>query len=156
MEVVMLHIYVDADACPVKEEVYRVAKRYSLGITLVANSWMRVPDEASIKLEVVGGNLDEADDWIVENIKSYDIVVTTDILLAGRCLKGEAYVIGPNGKSFDEDNIASAIATRSFMADLRESGEITGGPSPFQKKDRSNFLQELDRVIQLIRREHSS
>ena len=150
----MLHIFIDADACPVKNEVYCVAGRYKLDVTLVANSWMRVPDEKFIKLEVVGGNFDEADDWIVEQVKPHDIVITTDILLAGRCLKEEAYVIGPNGKSFDKDSIGDAIAMRSLMSELRDSGEMTGGPPPFKKKDRSNFLQELDRVIQFIRREY--
>ncbi|MBZ0166079.1 MAG: YaiI/YqxD family protein [Candidatus Omnitrophica bacterium] len=150
----MLKIYIDADACPVKNEVYRVAERYKLNVTLVANSWMRVPDESWISMEVVGGNLDEADDWIVAQVKPRDIVITADILLAGRCLKEEAYVIGPNGKSFNEDNIGDAVAMRGLLSELRESGEMTGGPPPFQKKDRSNFLQELDRVIQLIRREN--
>lgn len=151
----MLNIYIDADACSVKSEVYRVAERYKLDVTLVANCWMRVPDESWITIEVVGGNLDEADDWIVEQVKPNDIVITADILLAGRCLKEEAYVIGPNGKLFDKDNIGDAVAMRSLMSELRDLGEITGGPPPFQKKDRSNFLQELDRVIQLIRREYS-
>ena len=150
----MLNIYIDADACPVKREVYRVAERYKLAVTLVANSWMRIPEESWITIEVVGGNLDEADDWIVEHVKPHDIVITADILLAGRCLKEEAYVIGSNGKSFNEDNIGNAVTTRGLMSDLRDSGEMTGGPPPFQKKDRSNFLQELDRVIQLIRREY--
>ncbi|MDX9702355.1 MAG: YaiI/YqxD family protein [Candidatus Auribacterota bacterium] len=147
----MLDIYVDADACPVKKEVYRVAKRYQLKVTLIANSWMRVPEESWITLEVVGGNLDEADDWIVEHIKPRDIVITADILLAGRCLREKAYVIAPNGKSFNDDNIGNAVTIRGLMSELRDSGEMTGGPPPFQNKDRSNFLQELDRVIQCIR-----
>ena len=144
------HIFIDADACPVKSEVYRVAGRYKLDVTLVANSWMRVPDEGSIKLEVVGENFDEADDWIVEHASAHDIVITGDILLASRCLKEGACVIGSTGKSFTDNNIGDAVATRSLMADLRESGEITGGPPPFKKSDRSQFLQELDRVIQSI------
>ncbi|MCK4881606.1 MAG: YaiI/YqxD family protein [Candidatus Omnitrophica bacterium] len=144
------HIFIDADACPVKSEVYRVAGRYKLDVTLVANSWMRVPDEGSIKLEVVGENFDEADDWIVEHASAHDIVITGDILLASRCLKEGAYVIGSTGRSFTDNNIGDAVATRSLMADLRESGEITGGPPPFKKSDRSQFLQELDRVIQSI------
>ena len=138
----MFNIYIDADACPVKTEVYRVAERYKLDVTLVANSWMRVPEESWITIEVVGGNLDEADDWIVEHVKPYDIVITADILLASRCLKEQAYVIGPTGKSFNEDNIGNAVTIRGLMSDLRDSGEITGGPPPFQKKDRSKFLQE--------------
>ena len=144
------HIFIDADACPVKSEVYRVAGRYKLDVTLVANSWMRVPDEGSIKLEVVGENFDEADDWIVEHASAHDIVITGDILLASRCLKEGACVIGSTGRSFTDNNIGDAVATRSLMADLRESGEITGGPPPFKKSDRSQFLQELDRVIQSI------
>ncbi len=148
----MLHIFIDADACPVKNEVYRVATRYHLNVTLVSNSWMRVPDEQGIILEVVGGAFDEADDWIVDHVQSYDIVITSDILLASRCLKKDIYVIGSTGKSFTEDNIGDAVANRNLMSDLREAGEITGGPSPLKKSDRSQFLQELDNVIQSIRR----
>ncbi|MEW6536840.1 MAG: YaiI/YqxD family protein [Candidatus Auribacterota bacterium] len=150
----MLNIYVDADACPVKREVYRVAERYNLAVTLVSNTWMQVPEKSWITLEVVGGNLDEADDWIVDHLTPQDIVITADILLAGRCLKKEAYVIGTTGKSFNENNIGNAVAARAIMSDLRDMGEMTGGPPPFQNKDRSNFLQELDRVIQLIRRKY--
>jgi len=146
----MLDIYVDADACPVKQEVYRVAKRYKLAVILVANTWLRVPEESWITLEIVGDNLDEADDWIVEHVQPHDIVITADILLAGRCLKEEAYVIAPNGKSFPEDNIGNAVTIRGLMSELHNTGEITGGPPPFQKKDRSNFLQKLDRVIQHV------
>ncbi|VAX36855.1 hypothetical protein MNBD_UNCLBAC01-1978 [hydrothermal vent metagenome] len=150
----MLHIFIDADACPVKNEVYRVAARYNLNITLVCNSWMRVPDGQGVVLEVVGDAFDEADDWIVEHMQSYDIVITADILLAHRCLKKNAYVIGTTGKSFAEDNIGAAVAARNLMSDLREAGEITGGPPPLKKSDRSQFLQELDKVIQFIRRNH--
>jgi len=152
----VLHIFVDADACPVKNEVYRVASRYRLDITLVANSWMRVPDEQWIVLEVVGGDLDAADDWIVERVQPHDIVVTTDILLAHRCLKADARVIGPTGKSFTDNNIGDAVSTRNLMSDLRDAGEITGGPPPLKKSDRSSFLQELDNVIQSIRRNYPS
>lgn len=146
----MLHIYVDADACPVKDEVYRVAGRHQLAVTLVANSWMRYPDKPLITLEVVGDQLDEADDWIVDRVQAQDIVITSDILLAERCIKKEAYVINVNGKSFTEENIGSAVAMRMLMADLRESGEVTGGPPPFKKSDRSEFLQELEKVIQRV------
>ncbi|MGE0269484.1 MAG: YaiI/YqxD family protein [Candidatus Omnitrophota bacterium] len=149
----MLHIFVDADACPVKEEVFRVAKRYSLNVTLVANSWMRVPEDPSVALKVVGGNLDEADDWIVGQVQPQDIVITIDVLLADRCLKKGSFVIGSSGKSFTEDNIGDAVATRNLMADLRDSGEITAGPAPFKKSDRSSFLQELNEVIQRIQRQ---
>ena len=152
----MLHIFVDADACPVKQEVYRVANRYRLDVTLVANSWMRVPNERWIDLEVVEDGLDAADDWIVEHVQPYDIVVTADIPLASRCLKEGARVIGPTGKPFTEDNICQAVATRDLLSGLREAGEITGGPPPLKKHDRSRFLHQLDEVIQSIRRKHPS
>jgi uncharacterized protein YaiI (UPF0178 family) len=149
-----VNIFIDADACPVKKEVYRVASRYSLTVTLVANSWMRVPSERWIALEVVEGGLDAADDWIVEHVQPYDIVVTADIPLASRCLKEGARVIGPTGKPFTESNICEAVATRDLLSELRESGEITGGPPPLKKHDRSRFLHQLDEVIQSIRRTH--
>lgn len=152
----MLHIFVDADACPVKEEVYRVARRCGLEVTVVANSWMRVPDEPGIALEVVAGGFDAADDWIVEHVRSDDIVVTADILLASRCLKAGARVMGPTGRPFTEDNIGDAVATRELLSELRDAGQITGGPPPLEKRDRSRFLQELDHVVQAIRREHPS
>ena len=150
-----MHIFIDADACPVKQEVYRVANRYHLEVTLVANSWMRVPQEKWIELKVVGQGFDEADDWIVEHVQEDDIVITTDILLAGRCLKSGARVIGPGGKPFTDDNIGQAIATRALLLELRGSGEITGGPAPLGKRDRSRFLGTLDEVIQSIRRKHN-
>lgn len=148
----MLHIFVDADACPVKQEVYRVASRYHLDVTLVANSRMRVPNEPRIALEVVGDGFDAADDWIVEHVQPLDIVVTADVLLASRCLNEGSRVIGPTGKPFTENNIGSAVATRDLLSDLRGAGEITGGPPPLEKRDRSRFLQQLDQVIQAIRR----
>ncbi len=148
----MLHIYVDADACPVKPEVYRVASRYGLRVTLVTNSWMRVPDKPWIALEVVGDGFDAADDWIVERVERYDIVVTADIPLASRCLAKGAPVVGPTGKPFTESNIGAAVATRDLLADLRGAGENTGGPPPITKRDRSRFLQSLDQTIHSIRR----
>ncbi len=150
----MLHIFVDADACPVKKEVYRVASRCQLHLTLVANAWMRIPDDKSVVLKVVGNAFDAADDWIVENLEAHDIVITADIPLASRCLKGGAHVIGPTGKPFTEDNIGDTLATRDLMSQLRESGEVTRGPAPLTKRDRSRFLQELDQVIQYIRRHY--
>ena len=150
----MLHIFVDADACPIKPEVYRVASRYRLDVTLVANSWMRVPNERWIVLEIVEDGFDAADDWIVEHVRPHDIVVTADIPLASRCLKEGARVIGPSGKPFTEDNIGQAVATRDLLSELRDAGEITGGPRPLKKRDRSCFLQQLDEVIQSIRRKH--
>jgi len=152
----LLHIYIDADACPVKKEVYRVASRYHLNVTLVANSWMRVPREPWIKLEVVEDGFDVADDWIVEHVEPLDIVITADILLASRCLKEGARAIGTSGKPFTEDNIGDAVATRDLLSGLRDAGEITSGPPPLKKQDRSRFLQQLDIAIQAIRREHPS
>jgi len=148
----LLHIFVDADACPVKQEVYRVARRYHLDVTLVSNSWMRVPDEASIRLEVVEEGFDAADDWIVEHAQPEDIVITADIPLASRCLGKGARVIGHTGKPFTDSNIGQAVSTRDLLAELRGAGEITGGPAPFRKRDRSRFLQTLDETIQSIRR----
>ena len=152
----MLHIFVDADACPVKQEVYRVASRFRLDVTLVANSWMRVPNERWIALEVVEDGFDAADDWIVEQVQPHDIVVTADIPLASRCLKKHACVIGPSGKPFTEDNIGQSVATRGLLSELRDAGEITGGPPPLKKRDRSRFLQQLDEMIQSIHRKHPS
>ena len=150
----MLHIFVDADACPVKQEVYRVARRYSLHVTLVANSWMRIPDERWIALEVVEDGFDAADDWIVDHVEPHDIVVTADIPLASRCLKKGSRVIGSTGKPFTDHNIGQAVATRDLLSDLRGAGEITGGPPPIDTRDRSRFLQKLDEVIQSVRREY--
>lgn len=152
----MLHIYIDADACPVKQEVYRVAGRYHLEVTLVANSWMRIPKEKGIALEVVKDGLDVADDWIVEHVQSRDIVVTADIHLANRSLKKGACVISPTGKLFTESNIGAAVALRDLMSGLRGAGEITGGPPPLTKRDRSRFLQQLDEAIQSVRRTEAS
>jgi len=148
----VLHIFVDADACPVKGEVYRVAERYDLEVTLVAGSWMRRPDNPRIALEVVGGGIDVADDWIVEHVKAGDIVVTADIPLAARCLARGATVIGYAGPPFTAANIGVALATRGLLAELRDLGEMTGGPPPFTKRDRSSFLQRLDESINAIRR----
>jgi uncharacterized protein YaiI (UPF0178 family) len=151
----LLHIFVDADACPVKREVYRVASRYCLDVTLVANSWMRVPNEQWIELKVVDDGIDAADDWIVSHVQPHDIVVTADIPLASRCLKKGAHVIGTTGKLFTENNIGGAVATRDLLSELRGAGEITGGPPPLKKQDRSRFLQQLDEVIQSIRRKQT-
>jgi uncharacterized protein YaiI (UPF0178 family) len=149
----LLHLFVDADACPVKQEVYRVAKRCQLSVTLVANSWMRIPRESWLTLEVVGDAADAADDWIVEQVQPDDIVVTADILLASRCLKQGARALGPTGKPFTDENIGQTVATRDLLSELRVTGEITGGPPPLQERDRSLFLQQLDETVQAIRRE---
>ena len=147
-----MHIYVDADACPVKKEVYRVANRYRLRVTLVTNSWMRTPKEEWILLKVVADGFDAADDWIVEQLQPLDIVITADILLANRCLKKGARALGHSGNPFTEDNIGHAVATRDLLSELRSTGEITGGPPPLKKRDRSRFLQHLDNTVQAIRR----
>jgi uncharacterized protein len=147
------HIYIDADACPVKQETYRVAERYGLNVTLVANSWMRVPEKKWLKLFLVNDNLDAADDWIVENVRENDIVISGDIPLASRCLKKGALVLGMTGKEFTDSDIGTSLAMRDLLKELREAGTITGGPAQFQKKDRSRFLQSLDQMIQRVKRE---
>lgn len=148
-------IYVDSDACPVKPEVIRVAQRYKIEVIFVSNSWMRLPPEWGAKLEVVEGNFDAADDWIVEHVVQGDIVVTADIPLVHRSLKAGAQVIGPQGKIYDEENIGSILATRDLLHVLRGSGDNLGGPAPFSKEDRSRFLQGLDQLIQNIKRASS-
>ncbi len=148
----MTHIYVDADGCPVKNEVYRVAKRYDIPVSLVANSWMRTPDEAGIELVQVGDGFDAADDWIVEQVKANEIVITADIPLAARCLDQGARVLGPKGRVYAEDSIGDALANREVSSQLREHGMMTGGPAPFGKNDRSRFLQRLDDTIHACRR----
>ena len=147
----MSEILVDADSCPVKQEVYRVAKRYGLSVTVVANSQMQIPSEDWLKLVVVSDQFDAADDWIVEYITRNDIVISGDIPLASRCLKKGARVLGPNGRVFTDDSIGHALATRDLMSHLRDIGKITGGPTPFGRRDRSRFLQSLDGIIQTIR-----
>ena len=151
----MLHIFVDADACPVKQELNRVAKRYSLGVTLVSGSWMRISEAAQVTLKVVDQGMDAADDWIVEHVEADDIVITSDVPLAARCVGEGAYVLGPTGKPFTEDNIGPALATRNLLSELRELGEIAGGPPPFDKRDRSRFLEGLDKTINEIRRKQT-
>ena len=146
-------ILVDADACPVKDEVYRVALRHQAAVTIVSNSFIRIPDHPDIAREVVGTGFDAADDWIAERADAGAIVITADILLADRCLKAGATVIAPNGKPFTTASIGGAIATRAIMADLRAGGDIVGGPPPFAKADRSRFLSALDNaLVQLKRR----
>jgi uncharacterized protein YaiI (UPF0178 family) len=145
-------IYVDGDACPVKEEVYRVARRHGVKVFVVANSSMRVPTEELIELVVVKGGFDVADDWIVERIVEGDLAITTDIPLADRCLRKGARVLGPKGQPFTEDSIGEALATRALMDMLRQGGVIGGGPAPFAKEDRSRFLAKLDEILHAIRR----
>jgi uncharacterized protein YaiI (UPF0178 family) len=142
-----LRVLVDADACPVKEEVYRVAYRRGVPVRVVSNSWLRVPEHPLIERVVVSDAFDAADDWIVEAADARTVVVTGDILLADRCLKKGATVIGNNGKPFTSASIGGAIATRAIMADLRAGAGMTGGPAPFARADRSRFLQALDKAL---------
>jgi uncharacterized protein YaiI (UPF0178 family) len=142
-----VRILIDADACPVKEEVYRVAFRREVPVRVVSNSHLRVPPHPLIERVVVSDKFDAADDWIVENADARTVVITGDILLADRCLKAGATVIGHNGKPFTPASIGGAIATRAIMADLRAGAGMTGGPAPFAKADRSRFLQALDEAL---------
>ena len=135
-----------------KQEVHRVAQRYGLGVTLVAGSWMRVPSGPDIALEAVDQGFDAADDWIVAHVVPDDIVVTADIPLAARCLAVGAYVLGPTGRPFTEANIGDALATRNLLSEMRSAGIESGGPPPFDPRDRSRFLQALDRAIHALRR----
>ncbi|WGF87253.1 YaiI/YqxD family protein [Marinivivus vitaminiproducens] len=148
----MLTIFVDGDACPVKDEVYRVAGRYQLKVWVVANGWMRVPDTPLISLVTVTEGLDRADDWIAERIETGDVAITSDVPLADRCVKRGARVIAPNGRPFTVASIGADLATRNLMTALREAGEITSGSRPFAKQDRSRFLQALDTAVQGIKR----
>ena len=147
----MSEILIDADGCPVKQEVYRVARRYGLKVRVVANSQMHIPSEDWLELVVVSDRFNAADDWIVENITKNDIVISGDIPLASRCLEKGARVLGPRGHVFTEDSIGETLATRDLMSHLRDIGMMTTGPAPFKKLDRSRFLQSLDGIIQAIR-----
>ena len=140
-------ILVDADACPVKDEVYRVAFRHGVAVKVVSNARMRIPDHPLIERVLVSGAFDAADDWIAEAATPIDVVITADILLADRCLKAGATVISGNGKPFTAASIGSAIATRAIMADLRAGGDQIGGPAVFTKADKSRFLQALDEAL---------
>lgn len=148
-----MSIFIDADACPVKDEVYRVARRHEVKVFVVANANMRVPAEPLIELVVVRGGFDAADNWIAERIGPGDVAITSDIPLADRCLKSGARVLGPKGNLFTEDAIGEALATRALLDMLRQSGEFCGGPAPFAKADRSRFLSRLDDALHAARRE---
>ena len=143
---------VDADACPVKDEIYKVAWRHEVEVTIVSNSYIRIPDHPLIDRIVVNDGFDAADDWIAQACDAASIVITADILLADRCLKSGSTVLAPTGKPFTTSSIGSAIATRAIMADLRAGGDQIGGPPPFRKTDRSNFLQALDRAVVHLRK----
>jgi uncharacterized protein len=148
----VIKLYIDADACPVKNEVFRVARRYRLKVYLVSNSPMRIPPDELIELIIVHEGFDAADDWIAKHITDTDIAVTADIPLAARCLKKGARVLDPKGRVFSEDSIGDALASREFTAFLRDMGTITGGPPPLEPRDRSRFLQRLDENIHAIMR----
>lgn len=148
----MKRILVDADACPVKDEIYKVALRHAVPVTLVSNSPFRVPAHELIDRVVVSDGFDAADDWIAERASGETVCVTADILLADRCLKAGATVISPNGKPFTANSIGGAIATRAIMADLRGGGAQIGGPPPFGKADRSRFLSTLDEALVRLKR----
>ena len=147
-----VRILVDGDACPVKDEIYRVAYRTEVPVTIVANSHFRIPAHPLIDRVVVSDGFDAADDWIAEQAGARTIVVTADILLADRCLKAGAQVLSPTGKPFTNASIGGAIATRAIMADLRAGGDAIGGPAPFSKTDRSRFLSALDQAIVQMKR----
>jgi uncharacterized protein YaiI (UPF0178 family) len=147
-----IEIFVDADACPVKDEVYKVAHRYGLKVWVVANAFMTVPAHPRIERVIVEAGPDVADDWIAERAQAGDIVVTNDIPLAERALGAGAAVIAPNGRVFTRDSIGAAIAQRAIMEQIRSTGEFTGGPRPFERADRSRFLQALDEAVNRSRR----
>lgn len=148
----VLRIFVDADGCPVKEEVYRVARRHGLEVAVVSNARIRVPEDDRFTLVVVGGRFDAADDWIVEHAGADDIVIAADIPLASRCLQKGAVVLDQRGGAFNEDNIGTALANRELASHLRDLGTLTGGPAPFGDRDRSRFLHRLDEAIRAVRR----
>ena len=148
----MTALYIDADACPVKEEVYRVASRYGLAVFVVSNNWIRTPVDPRIMLVVVEEGPDVADDWIAARAESGDVVITADIPLAQRALSAGAQAVHPTGRAFTADNIGGALASRAIGEHLRSMGEITGGPRPFAPADRSRFLQALDAAVVKARR----
>jgi uncharacterized protein YaiI (UPF0178 family) len=148
-------IYVDADACPVKDEIYRVAARHGLPVSVVAGQFIRVPQDPLIERIAAGSGMDAADDWIAERAGKGDIVITSDIPLASRCVKAGAEVIAPNGKPFTEQSIGMTLAVRNLMTDLRSSGEVTGGPKSFAPRDRSAFLSALDQTIRRVQRQRA-
>jgi len=148
----MLKIYIDADGCSVKDEVYKVARRCKLPVVVVANQGIYTPDSPLVEAVIVGQGADVADDWIAEHIEQGDIVITADIPFADRCLKKGARALGPKGKEFTEETIGDALASRALSQQLREMGMPTGGPAPMTQKDRSRFLNKLDTIIQAVKR----
>lgn len=146
-------VFIDADACPVKDEVYKVAARHGLDVTVVANRFMVTPRDSFVRFQLAPEGPDAADDWIVEHCVAHDVVITADIPLAARCLEKGAAAIGTTGKPFTTSSIGSALATRELMSHLRETGAITGGPKPFTPQDRSRFLQALELAVVRAKRE---
>jgi uncharacterized protein YaiI (UPF0178 family) len=149
----LLEIYVDADACPVKDEVMRLGERHGLAIHMVGNSWMRLDGAASVNRVVVPEGLDAADNWIAEHVGAGDIAITADIRLAARCLARGCRVLGPTGKAFTDAGIGMALAMRDLNEYLRDAGEIRGGGPAFSRKDRSRFLEALEQMVQSLKRE---
>ena len=147
-------IYIDADGCAVKDEIYKVAARYQALVIVVANQYLNVPLDVNIRMEVVSDGFDAADDWIVEKILKNDILITSDILLAQRAIEKNAKVLGPKGDVLDEENIGSVLASRELNIHLRDLGTKNTGPSSMTKKDRSHFLSKLDQVIQFVKRQN--
>ncbi len=144
----MIEIFIDGDACPVKDEIYTVAARHGLPVALVANARMHVPAGLGVEMVVVEGTPDAADDWIAANVRESDVVVTADIPLAARCLEVGALVLGTNGRAFERESIGGMLATRELKADLRESGMSAGGPPPLSRRDRSRFSNALEAMVQ--------
>jgi uncharacterized protein YaiI (UPF0178 family) len=150
----LLHIFIDADACPVREETYKVARRHNVPVTVVSNNFLRIPREPLFNLVTVSDSFNAADDYIAQHADKNAIIITSDILLAERCLNQDASVLAPNGKAFTKDSIGGAIATRAIMADLRAGADMPniGGPPPFTQKDRSNFLEKLHLTLEQLKR----
>lgn len=148
----MLNIFIDADGCAVKEETYKVAKRYQLKVYVVANQYLNIPLDKNIEMKVVSDGFDAADDWIAENIEAGDILITSDLLLAKRCIDQNCKVLGAKGRELDEENIGSALASRELNAHLRNLGAKNTGPPALAKADRSNFLSQLDQIIQSLKK----
>jgi uncharacterized protein len=149
---VPITLYIDADACPVKDETYKVASRYGLRTVVVSNSYIQIPKSPLIERMIVDAGPDIADDWIAEQATAHDVVITNDIPLAGRVLTKQAYAIAPNGRAFTPDSIGAALSQRALMEHIRSTGEITGGPPSFSAANRSQFLQTLDQVVVKARR----
>ena len=148
----MIDLYMDADACPVKDEIYQVASRHGIYVLVVANARLSVPKDGGVEMVVVSAGFDAADDWIVDHVRARDLVVTADIPLASRCLEKDALVISPTGHRFEADSIGQSLASRELNSHLRESGTLFGGPPPLSERDRSRFVSGLDQLVQVALR----